>query len=455
VPTPTSAGTVAPAPTGTTAPPKPRPSPPLARRFCVAGGIETSSAHSALAVLNANGQPARVTLTLYFERGGTATATLTVPANAQRSYSVAGLTPRRGAFGLCVASDRAVSGQINLTRPGTDGDSLLGSPSLGRTWYLAEGYTGLTFRETVSILNPNGQAATVRLRLLPPGGRGNRTVSEAVAAHSERVVDVNSLAGKKGTAVSIVADSNRPVLVERTLTFGKAGYGLTAREGTPNTATSWTFAEGSTARPFQTFLTVLNPQSHSASVTATFFGRDGRRLGRRTLTVAGGARATILVNNIVRGVSSVASVLTSDRPVVVERPEYFGSPNARGVAGSDVFGRTGPAARWTVPGSTLAAGDSEFLLLYNPGARAAQVDITFYNTTVGRTATTRVTAPAGARYTFDVNAYQRGTPRHPGPTLSASHGETLQVRNGGRIVVERSVFGRGHATLQASQGLAG
>jgi len=476
VPTPTSANTAVPSGTATTAPsststsantavpptststprtsPKPQAAPALTRRFCVAGGIESANEHAALAILNANGQQARVAITLYFADGAVRTASFLVGANAQRSVAIASLTSGRGAFGLCVASDRAVSGQLNLTRPGKDGDSELGSPNLGTTWYLAEGYTGLTFHEDVAILNPNGSTATVRLRLLLPHGDGDRTVMVMVGAHSERVVDVNSLLGKKGTAVSIVAASNRPVVVERTLTFGAGGYGLTTRDAAPNAATSWLFAEGSTARPFQTFLTVLNPQSRSASVTATFFGRDGRRLGRKTLTVATGARATLLVNNIVSNVSSVASVVTSDRPVVVERPEYFGSPNARGVAGSDVFGRTSAAARWLAPGGALASGDSEFLLLYNPGARAAQVDIAFYSTTIGQTATTRVTVPAGARYTFDVNAYQRGTRRHPGPTLAASHGETLQVRNGGRIVVERSVFGRNHGTLQAAQGLA-
>jgi len=421
----------------------------MTRRFCVAGGVETSGEHAALALLNPNGGQARVAVTLYFADGAVRTASFLVGANAQRSVAIASLTSGQGAFGLCVASDRAVSGQLNLTRPGKDGDSELGSPHLGTTWSLAEGYTGLTFHEDVAILNPNGSTATVRLRLLLPGGRGNRTVLVLVGAHSERVVDVNNLLGKKGTAVSIVADADRAILVERTLTFGVGGYGLTARDAAPNAATSWLFAEGSTARPFQTFLTVLNPQSRSASVTATFFGRDGRRLGRRTLTVAGGARATLLVNNIVANVSSVASVVTSDRPVVVERPEYFGSPNAGGVAGSDVFGRTGAARRWAVPGGTLASGDSEFLLLYNPSPRDIPVVITFYNTTNGRTATTTVTALATSRTTFDVNGFERNG--HP---LAASHGATLQAGNNGGFVVERSVFGPNHGTLQATQGLA-
>jgi len=126
--------------------------PTFARRFCIAGGVESANVHSALAVLNPNGRAAHSVVTFYFADGTTRTASFTVPANAQRSVFVANLTGRRGNFGLCVASDRSISGQLNLTRPGKDGDSVLGSPALGTHWYLAEGYTGLSFHETVALL---------------------------------------------------------------------------------------------------------------------------------------------------------------------------------------------------------------------------------------------------------------------------------------------------------------
>ena len=437
----------------TTAPTSTGVPPTLARRFCIAGGVESANVHSALAVLNPNSGMAHNAVTFYFADGTTRTASFTVPANAQRSVSVAGLAGRRGSFGLCVSSDRSISGQLNLTRPGRDGDSVLGNPALGTHWYLAEGYTGLTFHETVALLNPSAfHPATVRLRLLLPGGKGNRTVTERVGAHSERLVNINSLVS--GASVSIVADADRAVLVERTLTFSAGGYGLTTRGAAPDAATSWLFAEGSTAAPFQTFLTVLNPQGGTANVTATFFGSNGQRLGRRTLTLAARNRATLRVNDIVPHRSGVASVVTSDRPVVVERPEYFGSPNNAGVAGSDVFGRTSAARQWSIPGGVLRGGDSEFLLLYNPSPRAVPVDITFYKGTNGRTVTTRVTVPAQARYTFDVTAFQRGTSSVPGLRLTASHGAVLRARNNQTFIVERSVFGANHSTLQASEGLA-
>jgi len=302
--------------------------PTVARRFCIAGGVESASTHSVLAVLNSTTGTAHIAVTFYFADSSVRTASFIVPANARRSVSVAGLAKRRGNVGLCVASDRAVTGQLNLTRPGKDGDSVVGNVDLGRRWYLAEGYTSGSFHETVALLNPSAfHAATVRLRLLLPGGRGNRTVTERVGAHSERLVDINSLV--RNTAVSIVADADRAILVERTLTFSSGGYGLTTREAAPDAATSWQFAQGSTVAPFQTFLTILNPQGGRANVTVSFFAANGRRLGRRTLTLAARGRATLRVNDIVPRRGGVASVVTSDRPVVVERSEYVGSPRRR------------------------------------------------------------------------------------------------------------------------------
>jgi len=138
---------------------------------------------------------------------------------------------------------------------------------------------------------------------------------------------------------------------------------------------------------------------------------------------------------------------------VVERPEYVGSPTTPRVAGSDVFGQTSAARRWSIPGRVLLCGTSEFLLLYNPSARAVRVTITFYTLTTGQTVTKRVTVPAQARGTFDVTAFLRGANGASDSQLTTSHGEVLQASNTQTFIVERSVFGANHGTPQASEGL--
>jgi len=418
----------------------------VASRFFLAGGQDGAGTIAQLQLLNPNGGSATARLTVYYTDGTVRRTTLTLPAHMQRTVSIAGLTGRAGQFGLALTATRQIAAQLKLTRPGRDGDAILANTGLGTRWYLAEGYTGLTFHETVAILNPSpSQPAYVALRLLALGGTGSRTVSLAVSAHSESVVDVSRLLA--GRSLSVIATSDRGVVVERALTFSRdgrgTGYGLTTRAGTNVAATSWLFAEGTTVNHFETYLTILNPGAAPARVTARFYGRAGRLLGNRTITVAGLSRANIRLNGLVNA-SGIASTVMSDRPVIVERPEYFGSPNGTRVAGSVVFGRNGGAPRWSFAGGDTN-GTSEFLLLYNPSPQAVPVTATFYGAD-GRTVERRLSIAARGRATLDV---ERSV-----PGLAGLHGVTLASDDGQGFVAEQTVFAPNLSTLNSTQGFA-
>jgi len=412
------------------------------QQYYFAGGLQTADAHSAVNLLNGNGQPASVRLTFYFNNGATDTKTVMVNAGSQKTVTVASLEPFNGSFGLVVSADRSITAQLNINRPGRDGDSLLGNTGLGTTWYLAEGYTGLTFHETVSILNPDQTTpAHVQLQILPLGGGPGKSVPVTVPAHSNGVVDINQQF--PGASVSIIATADHPVVVERTLTFSNNGYGMTTRAGTNTAATSWLFAEGTTVNRFETFLTVLNPNATPALVTASFFGGSGNPLGSRTLLVPGRSRGNIKLNDTLSA-SGIASVVTSDQPVVVERPEYFGSPNNANIAGSDVFGRNGAGVRWSFPGGNTE-GNSEFLLLYNPSSTTVPVDATFYGSN-GQKITKHIDVQPTQRFTFDVNRLV--------PGLTPIHGAILSSTSPQGFVAEQTVFAPNHATLRSTEGLA-
>jgi len=415
---------------------------PVAARFYFAGGLTTATAHAFVDLLNPNAQAATARLTFYFENGQMAVRAIPLAAHAQTVVAVADLQGPAGTFGLYVRANRSITAQITTARDGRDGDALLGNSGLGTTWYLAEGYTGLTFHETVSILNPDPAApATVQLRLLPLGGGPAKVVPVTVAAHTNGVVDINSLL--PGQSVSVVATADRPVVVERTLTFGPNGYGMTSRAGTETTATSWLFAEGTTVNRFQTYLTILNPGAAPATVTASFYAGDGNALGSRTLVVPAASRANLRLNDFLSA-SGIASVVTSDQAVVVERPEYFGSPNAAGIAGSDVFGQNGAGVRASFAGGDTGTS-SEFLLIYNPSAATIPIDATFYGANGARTPRRIEVAPT-ARYTLNVNTSI--------PGFSPSHGVVLASLNGLGFVAEQTVFAPNHTTLRSTQGLA-
>jgi len=424
--------------------------------FYFAGGRNTATDHAVVQVLNTNDQPASLRLIFYFDTGASYTERATVAAHAQVAIPVAPYGLPSGTFGLQLNADRQVSAQLTIRRDGRDGDTLLGNTGLGTTWYLAEGYTGLTFHETVSILNPDPSvAAHVQLQLVPFGGRPGRSVAVTVAPHASSVTDINAVL--PGQSLSIIATADRPVVVARTLTFstvgatgatgaigsGATGYGLTTRAGSNSPATSWLFAEGTTVNRFETFLTVLNPNATPALVTASFYSRTGASLGSRTILVQGRSRANLKLNDFLNS-SGIASVVTSDQPVLVERPEYFGSPNGVRIAGSDVFGRNGAGVRWSFPGGNTQ-GRSEFLLVYNPSATTVPIDVTAYGSD-GRTLTHRIAVPPTVRYNIDVNQVF--------PGLAPGHGIVLQSASGAGFVAEQTVFAPDHSTLRSTQGLA-
>ena len=421
---------------------------PVASRFYYAGGVETATEHSSIHMLNATNRPATVHLTFYSDAGKTNTHTVTLASATDQVVSVADLTQVTGSFGLYIEADRQISTGLSLSRDGMDGDVLQGNAGTATQWYLAEGYTGLAFKEQVTIFNTNAATARVQLRLLPLGGLSRKSVLVTVAPLSVKVVDINSEAPKR--SLGILATADRPVVVERTLTFSKReqhgattpGYGMTTRAGVLTPATSWLSAEGTTENHFQTFLTILNPNASSALVTASFYGRTHTPMGSKTVRVPAWSRANIKINDVIPS-SSVATIVQSDNPIVVERPEYFGSPNDADIAGSDTFGLNGLGTTWNFP-----AGDtrisSEYLLLFAPSPAPMPIDVTFFGKN-GKVIHERISVPPWTRYNIHVNDVAG---------LTGFHGVTLHSINGRGFIAEQTIFTRDRRTLRSTQGMA-
>jgi len=314
---------------------------PTVIHYYFAGGENSTGTRSTLSLLNPGLRPADALLTFYFADGTVRNTRVSVNPYTMRAVPVSALIDRNEPFGLQVASALPVAAQLTLDQPGRDGDTIAPATATDKTWYLAEGYTGLTFHESAALLNPGDRAARVTLHLLSFDGRAARSVLVTVAPHAQAVVNVNRLLS--GRAAGLIA--------------------------------------------------------------------------------------------------------TSDQGVVVESPEYSGSPNAAGIAGSDAFGQTTGAARWSFAAG--AAGGlsavSEFFLLYNPSANAISVSLVFYDAH-GMTATRHVVVAAHARATLDL--------RRLAPSVIGMHGVTLTSMNGQKFVVEQTVFTPNVSTLRTTQGLA-
>src|SRR5207237_8846490 len=90
--------------------------------------------------------------------------------------------------------------------------------------------------------------------------------------------------------------------------------------GSTHTDTTFYFADVPTGGGYASFLTILNPGTTSASVTATFVVKGATLSSQsQTLAVAPGTRGTIIPNNSGTLLHAAVTV-TSSQPVVVERP---------------------------------------------------------------------------------------------------------------------------------------
>jgi len=222
--------------------------------------------------------------------------------------------------------------------------------------------------------------------------------------------------------------------VDRLMTFGPNGYGATGQVGASAPSGTWLFAEGSTVNNFETYYTILNPSaSQPAAVTATFYDQTGNVLANATVLINPLRRGNIKVNDLVRS-SGIATILTSNIPVVAERPLYFGSPNSATAAsgGSDVFGRNGGGVSWLFPEGNTSAGNTEFLLLQNPSTRPAPVTVRFFEAN-GQVVDYGVTLPAKSRTTVDV---LRNVPALP----AGLHGSIVRSTDGVPIIAEQSIY---------------
>jgi kumamolisin len=212
------------------------------------------------------------------------------------------------------------------------------------------------------------------------------------------------------------------------------------RAATP-ASTTWYFAEGSAGGGFQEFLTVENPSTQTtASVTFEYLIQGGQSPIQKTIQVPPSTRSTENVNTDVNAPYtgskhlSLAAIVTSTIPVVVERPMYFNSHIALGIAsGSDVLGATTPGTDYYFSEASSASGYSTFLTMLNPSSSLTDaVTITYYTGSCGGS------GPACPTEAVTLAPLQRQTVL---PTDKGLHEKlAIWVHSSNPVVVERPMY---------------
>ncbi|GLV59156.1 hypothetical protein KDH_59840 [Dictyobacter sp. S3.2.2.5] len=292
-------------------------------------------------------------------------------------------------------------------------------------WYFAEGNVGNGFQEFLSILNPNiTQAANVKVTYLFPNGRAPIVKMHTVTASTRGTVslmsdlnypDTGTAQTSVSTIVESVANSNGvavPIIAERPMYFNFANRvysGTDVFGANAANQTNFYFPAGDTrlnsTQNYNTFITLLNPNSTTANITATYYA-NGSVVGTQTMALGSMARGTLTPP----GHQQMAMKVTSSIGIVAERPMYFKDTVANQVgpisgAGTTI-GATGMGKDWLFAvGNTQQSNYQEYLVLANftGSDTTAQVQLEYTN---GQVQSVSVQVKAYSQLYFDVNSYR-------------------------------------------------
>jgi outer membrane protein assembly factor BamB len=281
--------------------------------------------------------------------------------------------------------------------------------TVSKTWYFAEGYTGASFSEFLTIENPNPAANTATVQYFLGSG-APITKTYALAANSRTTLVVNQEIGPNQN-VSLVVTGTLPIVAERPMYFtytGLAGYSIpggTDVLGATALGQHFDFGYLDTTTGHDPYLTFLNPNTVAMNVTIQYFAAAGGAPLTRTHTFPANSRGTINIRTQETLPQGLYSALISlDQPGLVERPFYF-QDSVTGYTGSaDVVGVATPQTDWYFAEGYTNTNFSERYYLANPNlSGAASATVTFFLSN-GSTQSQTVSIPAGGLVWVDVNA---------------------------------------------------
>ncbi len=304
-------------------------------------------------VLNPWGSDAHLTFNFQTQEDGLVvpTGTYSVPANSRATFKANDLlegksyqTSLKLTSDVPVVAERPMYFEYQGTGSWgwTGGHDMMGTPTLARDYYFAEGTTRAGFEEWLTLQNPGTSEITVHASYqLGEGAPVEQDYSIPAASRKTLYVPTEAGADKD---VSVHLSSASDFLAERPMYFdyqGMGSWGWTGGHcviGAPSQGTDWFFAEGYTGEGFEEWLCIQNPGAAAAKVRITYYPQGGGApISKGPITVAANSRYTVYVNSDAGEGLSLCAKVSSDKPVIVERPMYF---NFDGTwdGGSDVVG---------------------------------------------------------------------------------------------------------------------
>ena len=206
---------------------------------------------------------------------------------------------------------------------------------------------------------------------------------------------------------------------------------------------TWYLAEGSTDGGMETWLLVQNPGEEAVHVTVILQMASGPVVepDLTNVEIPALSRQSFNLGSYEIDFNLSAQVNCLDGQVICERAMYG---DGRAWA-HDSIGVTSPSASWYLAEGSTGGGMETFVLIQNPGAAAAVVDVSFQTDSgeVKPNDLQGVGIEAGTRRTFKVNDY-----------VSDSYNVSTRVEaTSGQVICERAMYGDGRAWAHDSIGV--
>lgn len=299
----------------------------LSRVWYFAEGSTANDSRTYLILFNPNPSNVQATVTYMRRDGVNFEQPVTIAAQSRLVIAVHDITlpdgrlPLAGAnFGVQIVAGQPIAAERTM-RFGPNAAALTtgrGIATLSRRWHFAEGTTEGDFQQRLLVLNPNSQPASTVAVLMGPDGR-SETRRYAIPPRSQLAIDVNEIVPDLG--VSAMVESDRPVAVERSLTFN-GGQGGTIGAGATELGFRWAFVDGRT-NDATYYICVSNPGRTRARVTVELRFAGGAT-GTQSFEVPAGSRYTMAVHELYPDEAAVSAIVRSTQPIVAERSLYPG-----------------------------------------------------------------------------------------------------------------------------------
>lgn len=381
---------------------------------------------------NPGNEEAHATLTFMTPAGAKPQFAMTVPPGSRTTLRVSDVVPNSDvSIGVTCDQDIVCERSMywNNRIEGTDAIAVE-APSY--SWYLAEGATANNFETYLLVQNPQATSGVVYITYMTPSGPVAKDPL-AIGPFSRVSIDVGADVPNSDVSFKVVSDVR--VVVERSMYWdGRRGGHVSAGVTTPGT--KWYLAEGSTRSPYDEWVLLQNPGDETVNVVLTYMTPDGP-VPQAPMSVPAGGRTTVHVNEALPN-TDVSVLASSDKGIVVERAMYFDLGTGKG--GHDSIGVPQPRLECLLAEGTTAWGFDEWLLVQNPNAAPANVEIEYMTSSGPRTRPALV-VPAHSRVSVHVNDDVPGTDT------------SVRVLADVPVIAERAMYWNGGTAGHASQGL--